>query len=287
MKFTSTLITGIAAMAIGHTSAQATMTLLTGPPIGTHVGNLVTNGSFENGPPGPPAPGSVVFWATGTTNTPLAVPNGWTSSGPPANYAMWGSDPGGPPWRLRFSDILADGQRGMYFGNSGPATSNLAPTFNANGSVTFSGTPTLTAPTGAPVKLMQSVPTHLNPAPSYLLSFWTSGEDVNAGSPDGIFGLRVTNVLAGDPLQFFTVPSGLGALGASHRYEFNLVPINPSLPIDVEFWNWGHFNLAPFGGANFTTELVLDDMIVNKVPEPASICLLAAGSLLALRRRRA
>jgi hypothetical protein len=187
------------------------------------------------------------------------------------------------------SDTIPDGQAALYFGNYAGAQSSLAPTFNVDGTVTFAGTPTMTAPKGNPVQLWQSVPTHTNLAPNYCFSFWASGEwsgQTPGGAPDGIFGLRVTNVLPGDPLQFLTVPGGTSALGASHRYDYDLVPLNPLLPVVVEFWNWGHFDLSAYGGSSFTSELVLDDVIVNAVPEPASLCMLAAGGLLALRRRR-
>ena len=181
------------------------------------------------------------------------------------------------------------GRRRSISATTRGAQSSLPPTFNANGTVSFPGTPTMTAPKGNPVQLWQSVPTNTNLAPSYLLSFWVSGEwsgQAPGWAPDGIFGLRVTNVLPGDPLQFLTVPGGTTGLGPSHRYDYNLVPLNPLLPITVEFWNWGHFDLSPWGGFVFTSELVLDDVIVNAVPEPASICMLVAGGLMALRRRR-
>jgi hypothetical protein len=282
MKFTRALIIGTAAIAVGQIAAQASMTLLSGPSTATHVGNLVTNGSFEH--VAPPA-GTTVFWATGTTLTPYAVPPGWSATGAPNSYAMWGSDPGSPI-RLRISDVLPDGQNGMYFGNGG-ATTSLPPTFQANGLVTFAGTPALASSMGAPVTLSQSVPTHTTLAPSYLFSFWASGEFAGGGvgAPDGIFGLQVTNVLPGDPLQYFAVPGGQGSFPASRRFDYSLVPLNPLVPITVTFWNWGHFDLSPFGGSSFTSELVIDDVIVNPVPEPATLGLLSLGGLVLLRRR--
>jgi hypothetical protein len=267
-------------------SADAAMTLLTGPSMCSHVGNLVTNGSFEIGAP---APGSAnyVYWATGTSSLPYAVPAGWSASGSPNNYAKWGAD-SLSPLQLLGSDVLPDGQAGLYFGNYAGAQTSLAPTFHPDGRVTFAGTPTMTAPKGAPVHLWQTVPTNMSPAPSYCFSFWASGEwagQTPGWSPDGIFGLRVTNVLAGDPMQYFAVPGGGGMLGASHRFDFSLVPLNPLLPITIEFVNWGHFDLIPWGGVPFTSELVLDDVMINAVPEPATMGLLALGTL-AVRCRR-
>lgn len=285
---TRTVPFSLAALAIGASgSAHASLTLLSGPQQGSHTGNLVTNGSFEFGV-NPPTDGNSPidrrFWATGTTNTPFSVPTGWSSSGAPSTYASWGND-GPGVYRTQGSDVLPDGRLGMYFGNGAGATSNLPPTFQPNGEVTFPGTPSLFVPFGAACKLWQSVPTDTNAAPSYVLSFWASGEfsgDTLPISP-GIFGLRVTNVLPGDPIQFLTVP---GTALASKRYEYSFTPLVPSTPVTVEFINWGHFDLTAWGGSGFTTELVLDDVMVNMAPAPGAIAPLALGAAIALRRRR-
>lgn len=258
-------------------AAHAQLTLLpAGPMIGTHAGNLVVGGSFEAGPPG-----AVVFWATGTSLTPFAVPPGWTSSGVAANYARWGND--GPPLPLRLagSGIIPDGFKALYFGNGQGASVNIPPTYNPSGEVTFAGTPTITTSIGAPVILSQTVNTHLTPAPSYILSFWASGEGAMGGlATDGIFGLRVTNTAPGDPMRYFAAPGGGSSLGDGYRYEFSFTPLNPSLPVTIEFYNWGHFS---FGGG--TTELVLDDVIINAVPTPGACTLLIPAALFIRRRR--
>ncbi len=268
------------------TPVFASLTLLSGPQQGTHTGNLVTNGSFEFGT-NPPTDGNSPidrrFWATGTSLAPFSLPTGWSSSGVPDTYASWGNDGNGPNYTIQQSDVLPDGRLGMYFGNGTGVTSNLPPTFHPDGSVSFPGSPTITSPKGAPAVLWQSVPTHTTLAPSYILSFWASGEfsgDIFAAD-NGIFGLRVTNLLPGDPIQFLTVP-GLGFV--SKRFEFSFTPLVPSAPVTVEFINWGHFDLTAWGGPGFTTELVLDDVIVNAAPAPGAMSVLVLGAIVACRR---
>jgi hypothetical protein len=187
---------------------------------------------------------------------------------------------------------LPDGLNALYFGNGQGATTTIAPNFQADGEVTFSGTPTISPPGGTfpvPCTLSQTIPTNLTPAPSYALSMWISGESAFPGGPgpanDGIFGLRVTNTQPGDPTRYFAVPGSSGIYGSFLRLEFSFTPINPSLPVTLEFINWGHFNLTPFGGTG-TTELVLDDVIVNPVPGPGVVGLLVVGSAAGLMRRR-
>jgi hypothetical protein len=181
----------------------------------------------------------------------------------------------------------------MYFGNGAPVLVSQPPTFNPNGTVSFPSPPSFTTFFAtAPVILEQSINTPANLAPAYELSFWVSGEGAVTGqqlAERGIFGLQVTNVLPGDPIQFLTVPNGVNnAFGVSHLYEFTFTPLNPLLPVGVRFLDWGHFDLSPYALSSFTTELVLDDVIVNAVPEPGTLPLLAAGlgATAAWRRRR-
>lgn len=273
-----------ALMAGAVSPALATFTTLPpGPQLGTHTGNLVTGGSFEAGPPN-----ALVYWATGTTGTPFAVPPGWTSSGGPINYAQWGHT-STSPLNIVDSGVIPDGVKALYFGNAQGGMVNMPPTFHPNGEVTLPGTPTVATSVGAPVVLSQTVPTHLTPAPSYLLSFWASGEGsyFGGGAYDGIFGLRLTNTEAGDPMHYFASPANgpNSAYGDSLRIEISFTPLNPSLPVTLEFYNWGHFNLGPFGMGG-TTELVLDDVIINPVPGAGSVGLLAAASALVMGRRR-
>jgi len=261
-----------------------------GTSLGTsHVGNLVTNGSFETAAP---APGisNEVYWASGTSLSPFAVPTGWTSSGGTTSYALWGSD-GTVPQSINGSDGLPDGNTALYFGNGAPAFVNQSPTFNTNGVVSFASPPTFNIIySPVPVVLSQTINTPATPAPAYNFSFWVSGEGAVTGqnfAERGIFGLQVTNVLSGDPIQYLAVPNGsFNSFGVSHLYEFTFTPLNPLLPVTINFINWGHFDLSAYGLSNFTTELIMDDVIVNAVPEPGSFVLLVAGVPLVVMIRR-
>jgi len=293
LKLASLRALAVAAIIAGSRSSFGALTL--GSGLGTtHAGNLVTNGSFENGAPAD-GTSNWTYWASGTSNTPLIVPPGWTSSGAPANYALWGND-GSPNYHMNFSAILPDGRIGMYFGNGAPVLVNQPPTFHPDGTVTFPNAPTFTNnfSGNVPVILKQTIPTNTNVAPSYKFSFWVSGEDAGGFTTPfgglGIFGMRASNVLIGDPIQWLAVPESVtGAFGSSHLFEYTFTPLNSSLPVTLEFINWGHFDLSAYGGTNFTTELVLDDVIVNAVvPEPATTLVLMGPSVLAvtLRPRR-
>jgi hypothetical protein len=215
------------------------------------------------------------------------VPIGWTSSGPANNYAVWGNDDQPPNvFKLRDSDVLPDGEFGMYFGNGGSGV-DQPPTFNPDGTVTFPNPPTFSPGFGAPVILSQTVNTQFSPSPLYRLSFWVSGEAAFFGgsTDEGIMGFRMTNVLPGDPINYLTVPAGAGPQGASRFFQYDFVPLNPLAPVTLEFYNWGHMDLTPFGGQG-TTELVLDHVIIE-VPEPGTLSLAACGlaGLLVVRRR--
>lgn len=273
-------------------AARAHGALAISSGLGTiHAGNLVANGSFETGAP-PNGTANQLYWATGTSLTPFSVPPGWTSTGASSSYALWGNDATSPQ-SIQGSDGLPDGDAALYFGNGAPVLVDQPPTFNPNGTVSFPASPNLTTfYANVPVTLTQTINTPANPAPSYKFSFWVSGEGAVNGqqfTERGIFGLQLTNVLSGDPIQWLTVPNGIGnSFGVSHLYEFLFTPLNSSLPVDIKFLNWGHFDLSPYGMSNFTTELILDDVIINTVPEPATLLLAALGLLpvgLAVYRR--
>lgn len=95
--------------------------------------NLMENGSFEVRPPGL-AP--FVYWATGTNNTPFAVPGGWISGGGPDNYAYWGNT-------MNTTGPLPDGVNGLYFGNQFASSISETPTFKADGTVLFASPPSI------------------------------------------------------------------------------------------------------------------------------------------------
>ena len=269
-------------------AGDASASLILGSGLGTsHVGNLVANGSFEVGAP---ADGlaNASYWAN-AANSPYAVPPAWNSSGA-GSSAVWGND-GPAPYRLKLSDVLPDGRAGLDFRTATGVTVGLPPTFNPDGSVSFPAPPVFASPL-PPVVLSQVVNTQLTPAPSYIMSFWISGEEnstVQGNTGAGIIGMQLSNVLPGDPVQWLAVPNGI-AYGLSKRYEYTFSPLNPLLPVQLRFVSWGGLDLSAWGMSPFGTQPILDDVIINaKVPEPGSLplaALAAALGLFAAGRRR-
>jgi hypothetical protein len=219
--------------------------------VGNRPANLIVNGSFE-------ADGGVAanlsYWATGTTLSPTMSLTGWTASGQPASYAYWGNDGFGG---IKSSAPLPHGTNGVYFGAGIMAMVAPFPTEAADGQVTFSSTPAiLPKPTDGPVTLEQTI-TGLNTSSTYLLDFWTSGENVGQpGLPvDGFFGLDIT----GESRLYFAAPSGNGPIGPSQRYQVYFKPTAST--VTFKWINWGHYS-SPGG---LSDELVLDDVILNLV----------------------
>jgi hypothetical protein len=240
--------------------------------VGNRSANLLLNGSFEAD--GGLAPNGS-YWATGTSLTPTLSLSSWTASGQTASYAIWGNDGLGG---IKGSAPLPHGTNGLYFG---AGIMNLVapwPIEATDGQVTFGSPPALLSdPSTGPVTLKQTV-TGLNPSSTYLLDFWTSGE--NVGTPefpvDGFFGLDIT----GESRLYLAAASGNGPIGNSQRYQVYFNPNSPT--VTFEWINWGHY-VGPNGRSD---ELVLDDVILNEVPEPSSLALLCAfGPVFWLRYR--
>jgi hypothetical protein len=270
---------------IGAPVSEASLTIASG--LGTtHVGNLVLNGSFELGaPPLDGVPNSYDF-ANPLSPNYASLPN-WITNG--ANSTtIWGND-GPSPYRVGLSDVLPDGRVGLDFRTATNVFVSQPPSFNlVNGVVNFPAAPVFSSTAGAPVTIRQTVPTNLVPQPSYNLSFWVSGEEnsTNQGNTGlGLIGLQVTNTLPGDPIRWLAVPNTV-FFGQSKLYEFQFTPLNPLLSVDVVFTNWGGLNLTPYGMSAFGTQPILDDVIINGVPEPATLWILLAGvAALAVVRR--
>jgi hypothetical protein len=266
--FETVLLAMTALIGAGGTAQAAGLTM-TGPLGLSHGANLIQNGSFEDHPTGGT---SAFFWGTGTGATPYATPGFWNANGSLSNYAEWDNTA-----VFNGSAPLPDGTAGLYFGNSIMSSISQTPTFNADGSLTFTSPPTIVPALGysPPVTMSQTL-TGLSLSTTYGLSFWTSGEDAMTGqgfTHDGIFGLKVT----GYNVQYLAAPSGLSTLGTSHVYNFTFTPISANTTIT--FINWGHSDSATVGWTlgGFSTELVLDDVIVNPLPEPSSVVLGALG----------
>src|ERR1051326_618518 len=240
--------------------------------VGNRLANLIVNGSFEAD--GGLAPNNG-YWATGTTFSPSMSLSGWTASGQVGSYAIWGSDGLGG---IKGSATFPDGTNGLYFGAGIMAGVNPFPTEATDGQVSFSSSPTIVPkPTDGPVALQQTV-SGLNTSSTYLLDFWTSGEDVGSAQfpVDGFFGLNIT----GESVLYLAAPSGNGPTGPSQRYQVYFTPAASTLTF--RWINWGHY----FDPNGLSNELVLDDVILNEIPEPTTLALLALGALVLLGRQR-
>lgn len=253
---------------LATSGASAAVTITTGDAVlNDRTTNLVANGSFEFGNLGVNTgwtPGSHIGGYPGT-EVPF-IP-GWASSYPDGAYGWWGP--------LGFQGgAIPDGNNAVYFGNafnSAGTTASIA----ANGEVTFAAAPTFADRPG-PVTLSQTV-SGLDTGSLHRLEFWTSGEDNTGGfSGTGIFGLQIS----GESLAYLLLPASSNAFGASQRYYVDFTPSASS--ITISFLNWGH--ITDLGGTG--TELVLDDVILNVIPTPGAVGVLAMGGLLAARRRR-
>ena len=223
--------------------------------VGNRAANLIVNGSFEAD--GGIAPNGA-YWATGTTSTPTMSLTGWMASGQVGSYAYWGSDGLGG---IKSSASFPDGTNGLYFGGGIMASVVPFPVEANNGLVTFTSTPAITPkPTDAPVTLQQTV-SGLNPSATYVLDFWTSGEDIGQPSMvvDGFFGLDIT----GESRLYFAAPSGNGPIGTSQRYQVYFTPTAST--VTFTWINWGHY----FSPNGLSDELVLDDLILNQITYPA------------------
>jgi len=255
------------ALILSASTSFAALTITTGDlVVGSHVGNLITNGSFEDG-----NPGVNLGWTPGSHLGGYPASEGvipaWTPSWPDGAYGWWGPlGFGGAP--------NPDGVNGVYFGNSFN-TAGAPASVAANGVVTFTGAPTFAGRPG-PVTLSQTISGLSTTDPCHL-EFWTSGESNTGGfTGTGIFGLDIT----GEGLTYLLLPSSSNAFGASERYYVDFIP--SSSTITITFLNWGH--ITDISGTG--TELILDDVILNCIPEPSSLLLLGLAGAALLRRNR-
>ncbi len=229
--------------------------------VGDRASNLLTNGSFESGHP---SPGVDVGWTPGTLHvggypaTEVAAIPGWTSSYDDGAYGSWGAIgvAGTGP---------AHGANQVYFGNWFADISE-APIVHPSGEITFAAPPVFTNDSGlGPLTLSQTV-TGLAIGQTYLLDFFVTGEENMTGFTSlGLFGLGI-----GSELRYLGLPTAANPFGASQRYQITFSA--DATTLDFAFTNWGHL---PGQG----TEIVLDDVVLNVIPEPGTALLLGLGLL--------
>ena len=270
LAFTGAFCCNVAATLVISTSTSA---------VGTHTGNLITNGSFETRFAGDPGIATNVNWSgipgvgghiglVQGSGAVYGIP-GWSQSSGPGAYGIWGSA------AARGGAACNDGIACLYFG-SWFTTPTVAPQFNNDGTVTFASNPTFNNSSPLitiPTTLTQII-AGLVVGDQYLLDFWTSGEDnTTSRTLPGVFGLSI-----GSDSAYLTAPSSSSIFGsASIRYNVKFTATSTSEVLS--FTNWGHVTTS-------STELILDDVIVNhlnQVPEPATailvgIALIAARS---------
>ncbi|MGB3364413.1 MAG: IPTL-CTERM sorting domain-containing protein, partial [Thermodesulfobacteriota bacterium] len=181
-----------------------------------------------------------------------------------------------------------------------PQEVSETPEYMPNGEVVFSSPPTITlrpeyGPN--PFGISQNV-TGLVPGGIYRISFWVSGEWSNLGfasSPngatagDGIVGVKIESY----DLLYLAIPAGNSAepVGAPHVFgteEFHVYTLEfeaTDTDMDISFLNWGHFDSTD-GTIGWTrgqtTELIMDDVIINAVRLPTNVPTLSEWGLISM-----
>ncbi|TDI68982.1 MAG: IPTL-CTERM sorting domain-containing protein [Bacteroidetes bacterium] len=174
------------------------------------------------------------------------------------------------------------------------------PQYMSNGEVAFTSPPTITLfPDYGPdpFSISQTV-TGLVPGGVYRMSFWVSGEWSNLGfatstngttAGDGIMGVQIE----GYDLLYLAIPAGNSAepVGAPHVFgteEFHVYTLEfqaTDTDMDISFINWAHFDhtLHTIGWTRGqTTELIMDDVIINAVRLPSNVPTLSEWGLITM-----
>ncbi len=281
--------------------------------------NIVFNGSFEephldggndfNGF----IPGidddAYYFLSPITVNTPIAQPDRWTlSGGGTETYGRWGNNINSitnfgvtvPVAGQAWSSTEIHGERSIYLGNETPLEISEEPVFMPNGEVVFTSPPVITLKPEYgpdPFAISQNV-TGLVPGGLYRMSFWVSGEwshegfatsDFGATAGDGVVGV----LIEGYDLLYLAIPAGhskepVGAphvFGTDESHTYTLEFVATDTEMDISFMNWGHFDsLSDTIGweRGQSTELIMDNVIINAVMLPTNVPTLSEWGLIAM-----
>jgi hypothetical protein len=176
-----------------------------------------------------------------------------------------------------------NGNFGLYFGNytATSVSSGFTVAGSTDGVLNVSGTLSNTSNYGTTI-ISQTVT--LTAGRTYLLDFWTSGEDATDTrfARDGIFRTQIIGPTTTYDF-YFGAPGGQNVdatgtadtVGTSQRYKINFTASTTG-SYTFDWQSWGHINLGgltpnwSYGNVE-TSELVLDDVILNDVtPEPST-----------------
>ena len=244
-----------------------------------------------------------------TVTTPIAQPDGWTlSGGGTETYGRWGNNINSitnfgvtlPVAGQAWSSTEIHGERSIYLGNETPLEISEEPTFMPNGEVVFTSPPVITLKPEYgpdPFAISQNV-TGLVPGGVYRMSFWVSGEwshegfatsDFGGTAGDGIAGVQVE----GYDLLYLAIPAGYSneppgaphVFGTDESHTYTLEFVATDTEMEISFLNWGHFDsLSDTIGweRGQTTELIMDDVIINAVELPTNVPTLSEWGLIVM-----
>lgn len=222
-------------------------------PISNNTTNLIQNGSFET-TTCTPWPGFPQYYCPSSSDYACDIANWVCTGGGSATYACLLD---------QNSVLVPDGNNAVYLGNSfcKPCSDAMddVSCITLGDSCAIDGIPpgfpqhdpSYGGSTG--VSISQSV-SGLTIGDTYVLEFWSGGEDFDVFLNDGVFGVDV----GFGNLMFANHPTGPEATEVGIRYIVEFIAA--STTHTIKFTNWGHI-------CSNCTEAILDDVNLYPVSE--------------------